>query len=1651
MTGSAGDSAPDTDHAVVLAVRNFRRGAVPDDGDEVPLTGGGGLPELEFAPGRAAAVGSSLAALGYRLHGGAVLVDPGLDLARTSLDDAVGRTPVGGGLVVHLISHGHTDSSGSLRIALADSARGDGLDVESWLRDLEREGRPAALIMLDVCHAGAAVRWQWNNWSMRLRAEARSADARRAWVLAAAAPEEKAFNGRFSEAVAAVLQRLRADGLETDPSLEFVPVSLVTREIRATLDRLWRDGKGMPQHLDSTPLALGEEPALRLFRNPRFAPTTLARLRLGAEDSLRSFLAELDPVLDAHHYITRAFGARDDSVGSCLFSGRDAELAVLTPWLNNTPASPLPAQQSPAPLTDTSLPDPSLPDTSRPQTREPGAPQPGAGGAGGPHSGGRKPGARETGAAQPETARSRVPPSPAGPPSPSLAVVTGGPGTGKSALLGMLVCAAHPQLRRALLERLPRQPRLPGRATAFAAVHARGRETGQLASSIGRQLGLPVPAAGLTPVQLIGALRRRAERGHPVATVVVDALDEALNPADVVDLLLLPLAGARAKRARSGTETAVCRLLAGTRDVEDTAAVVAGARERGLLLDLDDADRTVLRDDVAEFVRRHLELSPLYDAGHQDELRERLGGELADALVGEEAHAGAPGPYLLARLYLHQLLDAPRAIGTEDIDDVIARAPRTVADMLELDLARLGDPWARPLLVAVAHAKHPGIPAALARAVAPWMNGAPPAEGPEAEGPSAHGPLVNAPRADGPGAHGTGVYGPEAEGRPAADTGRPEDTGRLTAPAPDVPAPDVPVPDVPAPDAPSSDAAVPDAAGTLERVGFYLRRTADPEGPTLYRLFHQELVDHLRALPAAGGGPAAPAVLRALLAPLRPDPAGPVRWRAALPYQLRHALEHAGDAGRADELVADPEFLIHAGPPAPALDVLDGEAARELAAVYRMSARRHRVLDAAARRSVLALDAMRSGRGGLAALLTIGGDGGDGEPGAPGLSGGTGGWSPLWASGSAGEEAPAAVLTGAPGAARRLTVEERSGRTEVLASGGPGWTTRWDLASAQEIPRTVPAGDVVHIAPRKDWGPALARQLRAWASGGGAGGAGGRGRPVRRISFGRAAGVLTVHDERGGEVATVADVLTGVAESSGAPLAALVLRSQEIRLLDLAGPEPLPLPRLTGAPGAVRSVAVYAAGPDRTVVLALTSAGPVIWDTAGPGAAGGDREIRAVPLAGGEAYDDSGPVTLFADERGGPDEAGEQGGSEEPGGRDEPGGPGGPVAAVANGGSVTLYPLDTPGEGRRILGGSARSLTALTAAVAGGRGILVGGSADGSVRVWDLAVPRAPDAGQRHPGPVVAVAAGSAGGRRLLLGACGEEVWMRDPVTGRRTGRIRTGQVGVTALAFTRLGRRPVILTAGADWTLRIWDAQRRTPVGGPLISRAGRTDALAVGRLAGRPVAVTGGDGAIAVWDLLSGSLVGEHATAHDAPVRGLAFAPDDKGGARLVSGGDDGTVRFWELTEQALVQRSFARLPGAVTCVRGVGGLALTGGADRTIRVWDALSGEPDGEPLTGHSDAVGRLTAGRFAGVPAVFSIGADATLRTWDLRGRRPLAVLDLPSAAHDLVWSSPGRIAVGLGRDLVVLEEARGITDPWGGSMTPGTDTLPTPAPAPPGP
>ncbi|WP_327258436.1 WD40 repeat domain-containing protein [Streptomyces sp. NBC_01240] len=60
------------------------------------------------------------------------------------------------------------------------------------------------------------------------------------------------------------------------------------------------------------------------------------------------------------------------------------------------------------------------------------------------------------------------------------------------------------------------------------------------------------------------------------------------------------------------------------------------------------------------------------------------------------------------------------------------------------------------------------------------------------------------------------------------------------------------------------------------------------------------------------------------------------------------------------------------------------------------------------------------------------------------------------------------------------------------------------------------------------------------------------------------------------------------------------------------------------------------------------------------------------------------------------------------------------LATVTDGGTVRLSAVSDADGSEHILSGSARPLTALGSAVVGDQCLLVGGSADGTVRVWDV-------------------------------------------------------------------------------------------------------------------------------------------------------------------------------------------------------------------------------------------------------------------------------------------------------------------------------------------
>ena len=106
-----------------------------------------------------------------------------------------------------------------------------------------------------------------------------------------------------------------------------------------------------------------------------------------------------------------------------------------------------------------------------------------------------------------------------------------------------------------------------------------------------------------------------------------------------------------------------------------------------------------------------------------------------------------------------------------------------------------------------------------------------------------------------------------------------------------------------------------------------------------------------------------------------------------------------------------------------------------------------------------------------------------------------------------------------------------------------------------------------------------------------------------------------------------------------------------------------------------------------------------------------------------------------------------------------------------------------------------------------------------------------------HTGAVGAVAVGRAGDREVIVSGSDDgtvQVW--DAVTGQPAGPPLNSHTGeVNAVAVGRAGDREVIVSGSDDGTVQVWDAVTGRPAGPPLTGHVGWVGAVAVGRAGDR------------------------------------------------------------------------------------------------------------------------------------------------------------------------------------------------------------------------
>jgi WD40 repeat protein/tRNA A-37 threonylcarbamoyl transferase component Bud32 len=302
---------------------------------------------------------------------------------------------------------------------------------------------------------------------------------------------------------------------------------------------------------------------------------------------------------------------------------------------------------------------------------------------------------------------------------------------------------------------------------------------------------------------------------------------------------------------------------------------------------------------------------------------------------------------------------------------------------------------------------------------------------------------------------------------------------------------------------------------------------------------------------------------------------------------------------------------------------------------------------------------------------------------------------------------------------------------------------------------------------------------------------------------------------------------------------------------------------------------------------------------------------------------------------------------------------------------------------------------------------VVTASADGTARLWQVDDIGLPETLQTFP----------AGERPLLVSPDGRAVLTFDD---QGTGRLRdlaTGaalpatfpHAGGVAAAFRADGR--VVVTAGANRRVRVWDVAAGNPLGRAIAHPCEVRD---VALSPDGTTLLTGGtDGQARLWRAATGEPVGDP-LRHEDTVTAVAFSPD---GRTAVTGSWDGTARLWDVatgrpTVSPLVHHNVV----AAVAFSPDGRSVLTGSWDETAQVWDAATGRPVG-PTLQHR---GRVLAVAFSPDGRTFLTGCTDGARLWETATGRLLGPpLRRQAYAASVAFSPDGKSVVTVWSDQAV--------------------------------
>ena len=245
------------------------------------------------------------------------------------------------------------------------------------------------------------------------------------------------------------------------------------------------------------------------------------------------------------------------------------------------------------------------------------------------------------------------------------------------------------------------------------------------------------------------------------------------------------------------------------------------------------------------------------------------------------------------------------------------------------------------------------------------------------------------------------------------------------------------------------------------------------------------------------------------------------------------------------------------------------------------------------------------------------------------------------------------------------------------------------------------------------------------------------------------------------------------------------------------------------------------------------------------------------------------------------------------------------------------------------LAGHTGEVSSLAFAEIDGAPIIVSGSVDKTIRLWNA---------PRTIRPWISLTAVRIG--MLLDGLSLGKITslaFRE-FDGAPIGKALDGHAGaVTSLAIGEIDGDPIIVSGSVDKTIRLWNARTGAPIGEPLEGHTYVVSSVAFGEIDGAPVIVSGSvDKTIRLWNARTGMLIAKPLEGHADGVCSVTVGEID-GGPVIVSGSADGTIRVWDARMRRERPFTVCAVGDEVTSIALVDHRRLVAGLTRGIALFE------------------------------------------------------------------------------------------------------------------